>query len=602
MPPQLVANQYPIGTRPGSPIEIIDLLSTGGGTSGTTGLRIPNTAEVDDIIVSIFAVGSQQTNLAISAFKQVPEVFGYAGSGFTSSALGPPAPPTMSQLALLTHRVRKDEAGTGVGLHWDAAAYLQWGLVSYTLRHVDPANIFDTLPTWNRSGTNAPTALAATGSGSTVTPGAFIIGAMTGSGGAGGGISPGPIPGWITAADAGQGQPAFGFVSGYIDMPVPGGYQGAAQSFEQPSGTGIVTNWNGLLVPLRAVQQPLRPGMHTTPAGPSIDVQGGQGVPFTASWDWAPAPGQGPQIAWLLARDLVGGGSPGFWNGRDNVWQAAPFWNFGRDQSYQFPDGAWINDGRQWNLYGAIMEGKLNLQSFLSNPITFTADPAPSVIVTGPVGDVVATPAITWLPTITRPGSVETAWKVRLFDSLQYDDPAFDPATSSPRYESGVVSTADETWTPPDGIRGGAFYQAWVSIQQTGGMWSTWEFLGFYANFGAPALATFTMAPDYDPVTGLPRNRIDITCHDTIGGGLDGTTYVTLYRYDPKTQTLVTTRNNVGVPVPWPGQTLTLYDITMLPNQSVNYAVRVFSNKAPPAFTLDDDALGLLDTAGDVLV
>lgn len=135
-----------------------------------------------------------------------------------------------------------------------------------------------------------------------------------------------------------------------------------------------------------------------------------------------------------------------------------------------------------YELYASILAGDTLRLYDLSTDIKFV--PPPTAAVTAPSGSVTTTttPTVTWTHT---PGSDaptgQTKYRVKVFTAAQYGAGGFDPATSTPDYDSGILTGAATSLVVAS-LTNSTTYRAYVQTAQTTlgvDQWSDWAYSGF---------------------------------------------------------------------------------------------------------------------------
>ena len=347
------------------------------------------------------------------------------------------------------------------------------------------------------------------------------IGGLCAEGGpVGTGLNVGPLPGWRSNTIVSSGQPNLAFAAGMMDMAVAGTYLGAGCQMNS-GNTPVNTNWVGSLVAFRAVSAPSAPTLTLSPSGSSIDAAGLGGTPLKATLAYTPTNGQGNLDAWIFGRQPHAGGAVQWWNADANLWQSTEYANLDTPVvdpvtglntfTYVFPASAWADDATNWDTAAFVRDGTTGYKSASSAVRTFTADPPPvvnSVSITNPNS---ATPTIGWTESITRPSSVQTQYRARLFALATTLAPGFDPATSPTVYASGLVSSAALSQVT-SALAGGQDLVPYVQITQTGGQVSAWVAgAAFFNNQGAALAVPAIGATAGVDAQGAPQVALALT-------------------------------------------------------------------------------------------
>ena len=115
---------------------------------------------------------------------------------------------------------------------------------------------------------------------------------------------------------------------------------------------------------------------------------------------------------------------------------------------------------------------------------------------------------IAWTNTLDADGGGQTRYEVKVFTAAQYGAGGFDPATSTPYWESGiVVGSALSTSTGP--LATATTYRAYVRVSQTvngAAHWSAWAYDQFAVTVTTADVDTVTATPQDT----LGRIRVDV--------------------------------------------------------------------------------------------
>lgn len=160
-------------------------------------------------------------------------------------------------------------------------------------------------------------------------------------------------------------------------------------------------------------------------------------------------------------------------------------------------------------------------------------DPVATIIApTGTTGD--DTPTVTWASTLDPAGGPLTQYEVKIFDDATYTGGGFDPDTSTPALESGVVGDQGATsWTPDTSLPAADdTYRAYVRIAQTvNGVdhWGGWGYGQFDVDLAivlaenagnAPTPAAIEIVgPSTDPEIANLTTGQSLALDYTLGGG-----------------------------------------------------------------------------------
>lgn len=122
-----------------------------------------------------------------------------------------------------------------------------------------------------------------------------------------------------------------------------------------------------------------------------------------------------------------------------------------------------------------------------------------------------ARPTTSWVFT-DADSQPQYGYQVKIFDSLTYSGGGFNPDTSKPVVDSGVIKAGDSSWQSNGDLQNGVTYQsyvragvAWPTQQGLGDTWySPWAVSAPYTiAFTAPPAPTFTLQAMYDGAANL---------------------------------------------------------------------------------------------------
>lgn len=153
----------------------------------------------------------------------------------------------------------------------------------------------------------------------------------------------------------------------------------------------------------------------------------------------------------------------------------------------------------------------------------------PTVVVDAPASPVSNTnlPTVAWTGTFDSDNGdgvanvnlgAQTHYEVKVFNDAQYLAGGFNPATSTPFSESGIVASSGATWQVDDLLPDDT-YRAYVRVGQTPGSnwdptyrhWSDWAFKEFTLAVALPAVPTLVLTAD------AANGRMEIDLDDVAG-------------------------------------------------------------------------------------
>lgn len=143
----------------------------------------------------------------------------------------------------------------------------------------------------------------------------------------------------------------------------------------------------------------------------------------------------------------------------------------------------------------------------------------PVVDVTAPTGTISVDnrPTVTWADTLDPDGGGQYRYQVKIFNDAQYGAGGFNPSSSTPFSESGIVDSSSTSWSDTDPLPDDN-YRAYVRVaQRVNGdpHWSDWDYIGFVVDVPNPAVP-LDVTVTAEASEG--RLRIDVDC-DPAGDG-----------------------------------------------------------------------------------
>jgi hypothetical protein len=148
-----------------------------------------------------------------------------------------------------------------------------------------------------------------------------------------------------------------------------------------------------------------------------------------------------------------------------------------------------------------VVGDKANLYELYIDVLTSTK---PTVVVTAPTGTVTDTsfPSIVWTYTDAE-GDLQSAYQIRIFDSSVYSGGSFNPDTSTPVLDTGIVASTNNGATLVLDLADATTYRAYVRVAHLvngSNFFSNWAFSQFTIDVDAPA--TPTLSAFYDAEVG----------------------------------------------------------------------------------------------------
>lgn len=249
---------------------------------------------------------------------------------------------------------------------------------------------------------------------------------------------------------------------------------------------------------------PGAPTLLTPTSGTYIEMSG---ATPTFSWQYNAGNAQGGQTNFAIRQKISGAGSYQYYNVGTASWQSGIIWNAQTAQSFTFPTGKWV-DGNIYNWSVATQDA--GGQGAFASDFTLTAQAIPVVTALLPSGTIAATkPVVTW--SVSYPsGATETSYQVRTFSAAQYGAGGFNPATSSPTDDSGVVSSSSTTqYQIQTALPAGTSYRSYIQVVETGAEPSGFvAYSPYTVTLDLPPTPTLTAVATTDPSTGCPMIQL----------------------------------------------------------------------------------------------
>jgi len=126
----------------------------------------------------------------------------------------------------------------------------------------------------------------------------------------------------------------------------------------------------------------------------------------------------------------------------------------------------------------------------------------PTVTVTAPSGTITDTtfPSVTWTYADVD-GDPQSAYEIKIFEAATYNGAGFDPETSTPTVETGVVTSSNDGQTLEADLADGTTFRAYVKVAQLlngANYFSDYAFSQFVIDVDAPATPTVSAFYDSD--------------------------------------------------------------------------------------------------------
>lgn len=266
-----------------------------------------------------------------------------------------------------------------------------------------------------------------------------------------------------------------------------------------------VRAWDGALVSawdesdanftIQHNRAPLAPILDDPDDGSQVDLAAGY------TFRWTPQdPDAGDSMSgWAFRRKVDTASTYEFWNHTQAAWQSTEIFNSGSTAEVTFAPGNWVND-TVYNWSVATKDNAGEIGPYASDS-TVTAGKAPSAEITSPTnnGSVTSTTQPVFAHTyFDNENDPQATFQYRVFDVATYSDAAFDPATSTSVWDSGVVLSATQRDIQCGVPLEQKTYRVYLQVSQDGGATSGWTNNTFSVSLDAPAIPTITATPDPD--------------------------------------------------------------------------------------------------------
>jgi hypothetical protein len=121
----------------------------------------------------------------------------------------------------------------------------------------------------------------------------------------------------------------------------------------------------------------------------------------------------------------------------------------------------------------------------------------PTVTVTAPTGTITnsAAPDVTWT-FADSDGETQSFYQIKVFSASQYGAGGFNPATSTPTWDSGEIGSGDQAGVIGELLNAGT-YRAYVRVAKSvngAPFWSDYDFEGFVLSYTAPTIPTMAVS------------------------------------------------------------------------------------------------------------
>lgn len=194
----------------------------------------------------------------------------------------------------------------------------------------------------------------------------------------------------------------------------------------------------------------------------------------------------------------------------------------------------------------------------------------PTVTVNAPTGTITTTtrPTVSWTYTQGADGGPQTYFVVKVFTAAQVGGGGFNPATTTPIYNSGSQFGSANSWVPTADLPNGSLY-AYVDVAQTingAAHWSAWASHAFTLNNNPPA------APSLSASANNANARVTLTLSSySVPGGSVETTGVIEFSDDGGTTWTVLR----GTPADLTTSPNTFYDYDCKPGVARVYRAKI---------------------------
>ena len=242
-----------------------------------------------------------------------------------------------------------------------------------------------------------------------------------------------------------------------------------------------------------------------SPAPSSVADLGTLGAVF--AWRFTdPDPGD-LQGGWQMRR-RVGAGAYSYYAAATQTWGATAVWNTGADEAVSFPAGAWAN-GNVWS-WSVNTRDAAGLPSGFAPDVSVTASPAPTATVLSPLGIYAldSSPTITWSYLGAAP---QRTYQIRVFDLATYTAPGFDPASSTPVWDSAETPSVQARATRVGiALLNQLAYRAFVRVSDANALYSSWAYGEFLLALTPAPAPLVEVAVETDYVTQLRKVRLTV--------------------------------------------------------------------------------------------
>lgn len=137
---------------------------------------------------------------------------------------------------------------------------------------------------------------------------------------------------------------------------------------------------------------------------------------------------------------------------------------------------------------------------FIEAAVGILVASAPTATVNAPTGaQGTPTPVVSWTFNTGSDGGPQSYYRVKVFSAAQYGAGGFDPATSTPTYDSGALAGTSLSHTVASSLANSTTWRAYVSVAHTINSttaWSAWAYSGFTTSYTPSDVSSVSVTPD----------------------------------------------------------------------------------------------------------
>ena len=234
----------------------------------------------------------------------------------------------------------------------------------------------------------------------------------------------------------------------------------------------------------------------------------------TFSWQFSDQDYLDFQGSWAMRR-RIGTGAYSWWSEASQTWAGAETWNAGAASSKTFGPGQWTG-GTTYLVSVATKDAAGAISPYFAE-LSITAGLTPTVVVTAPVDPYTLDTRPVMAHTFSAGADPQRSAHYKVFSPAQYNDVAFDPATSSAVWSSGEIFDAGlRSLQVGVDLTVGEVYRFYAQASKSGPVYSAWVYAGAVIDLEAPATPMLSAQVERNLDTGCDRVRLTVQGTDSL--------------------------------------------------------------------------------------